>query len=139
MLPSPTGTLQHASCITDDEDGVAAALRAVLGLRPGAASLSWEAGSPALIGILLGAGSAGTIELVRLPPELRGRLRPATTPISFPISFAVDDLEERVAACRAAGLDVTVTPHHPAGADDVSYAVVAVAGLEFELVRFERR
>jgi hypothetical protein len=135
MMSSPSGTLQHASCFTDDEDGVAAALRAVLGLRAGAESLSWATGSPALIGILLGAGSAGTIELVGLPSELRGRLTPATTPISF----AVDDLEERVAACRAAGLDVTVTPHHPAGAGDVSYAVVAVAGLEFELVRFERR
>jgi hypothetical protein len=134
MLPSPLGTLQHAICITDDEDGVGAALRAVLGLPSTAAgALSWESGSPALISTILGAGSAGTIEIVALPHELRGRLTPSTTAISF----AVDDLEARVAACRAAGLDVTVTPDHPVGAGEVSYAVVAVAGLEFELVRFE--
>jgi hypothetical protein len=35
-----------------------------------------------------------------------------------------------VAACRAAGLDVTV------GAGHLPHAVVTVAGLEFELVRF---
>ena len=143
MVPSTAGAhtrrlggvprIHSAICVTDDEEGVAAALRGVLGLPPGAPSLSWEAGSPALIGTLLGAGSAGTIEVVPLPAELRGRLTPGTTAVSF----AVDDLEGRVAACRAAGLDVTVAPHHPVGAGGVSYAVVAVAGLEFELVRFD--
>jgi hypothetical protein len=135
MVPSTDRAIQHAICVTDDEDGVAAGLRAVLGLPPGAGtlSLSWEAGSPALISTILGAGSAGTIEVVRLPEELRGRLTPATTAISF----AVDDLEGRVAACRAAGLDVSVVPHHPV-TGDLSYAVVSAAGLEFELVRFER-
>src|SRR5687768_14533876 len=93
--------LQHAVCVTDDEDGVAVRLRAVLGLPPDAETLSWESGTPALIGAILGAGSAGTIEVVRLPAELRGRLIPGTTGISF----AVDDLEARVVACRAAGLD----------------------------------
>ena len=129
MVPSTEHAIQHAICVTDDEDGVAAALRAVLGLPPGAATLAWEAGSPALISTLLGAGSPGTIELVGLPDELRGRLTPGTTAISF----AVDDLEERVAACRAAGLDVTVS----VGAGDLSYGVVTVAGLEFELVATE--
>lgn len=135
MVPITDSALQHAICVTDDEEAVAAALRAVLGLptEAGAGALSWEPGSPALISTLLGARSAGTIEVVRLPDELRGRLTPGTTAVSF----AVDDLEDRVAACRAADLDVSVTPHYPAGAGDVSYAVVAVAGLEFELVRFE--
>src|SRR2546423_6683655 len=137
MVPITAGALQYAICVTDDDGAVAAALRGVLGLPPDAGAragaLSWEAGSPALIGTLLGAGSAGTIEVVRLPDELRGRLTPGTTAISF----AVDDLEARVAACRAAGLDVSVAPHHPVGAGDVSYAVVVVAGLEFELVRFD--
>jgi hypothetical protein len=31
---------------------------------------------------------------------------------------------------------VSVAPEHPVGAGEVSFAVVAVAGLEFELVRF---
>jgi hypothetical protein len=61
-----------------------------------------------------------------LPAELTGRLVPGTTSISL----AVDDLEERVAACRAAGFDVTVG----LGSVALSYAVVTVAGLEFELV-----
>ena len=134
MLPSTHGAAQHAICVTDDEDAVTTALAAILGLPPGTRELAWDAGRPALIGTLLGADSAGTIEVVRLPDELRGRLTPGTTAISF----AVDDLGARVAACQAAGLDVSVAPHHPGGGGNVSYAVVAVAGLEFELVRFER-
>jgi hypothetical protein len=126
MALSTDRVIHQAMCVTDDEGRVAGALVAVLGLPPGATDLSWEAGSPALISTLLGSGSAGTIEIVPLPAELRGRLTPATTSISF----AVDDLDARVTACRAAGLDVTVG----VGAGDLSYAVVAVAGLEFELV-----
>jgi len=127
LSPMPPGTIQHALCVTDDEGAALDGLQAVLGLPPGSADLSWEAGSPALIGTILGASSAGTIEIEPLPAELRGRLAPGTTAITF----AVDDLEGRVAACRAAGLDVTVAPDRPGG---LSYAVVAVAGLEFELV-----
>jgi hypothetical protein len=132
MAPGTNCGIHQAICVTDDEASVAAGLRAVLGLPSGAEAFSWEAGSPALIGILLGAASAGEIEIVRLPGELHGRLTPATTAISF----AVDDLERRVTACRAAGLDVSVAPDHPVGAGQVAYAVVAAAGLEFELVEF---
>lgn len=121
---------QHAICVTDDEEAAAARLRAVLGLPPCTETLSWEPDSPALIGAVLGAASSGTVEVVRLPGELWGRLSPGT----LAISFAVDDLEARVAACRAAGLDVSVTPETPGG---LSCAVVAVAGLEFELVQFD--
>jgi len=53
--------------------------------------------------------------------------QPAGSPA---ISFAVDDLEDRVRACRAAGLDMTVSPSHPVGAGEISFAVVAVGGLE---------
>ena len=102
----------HALCVTDDGPAVAAALATI---------------SPALISTLLGADSAGTIEIAPLPEELQGRLIPGTTAISF----AVADLDERVAACRAAGLAVTV-----AIGGELDYAVVTVAGLEFELVRF---
>jgi hypothetical protein len=116
--------IQHAICVTDDEDGVAARLRSVLGLSAGAGTLAWEAAGVALIATILGPLSSGTIEVVRLPAELRGRLTPGTTGISF----AVDDLDERVAACRAAGLPVSVVP----GA--FSFAVVSAAGLDFELV-----
>jgi hypothetical protein len=117
---------QHAICVTDDEDGVAARLRTVLGLPAGAGTLAWDPGPGTLIATILGPESSGTIEVVRLPAELRGRLTPATTSISF----AVDDLDTRVAACRAAGLPVSVIP------GDVSFAVVTAAGLDFELVRF---
>ena len=116
MAASTDHVVHQAICVTDDEAGVAAALAAVIG-------------DEALICTLLGAGATATIEIMPLPAELGGRLVPGTTSISF----AVDDLEERVAACRAAGLDVTVGV-----GGDLSFAVVTVAGLEFELVRFER-
>jgi hypothetical protein len=103
----------QALCVTDDGPGVATALATI---------------SPALVTALLGESAAGVIEIAPLPAELNGRLTPATTAISF----AVDDLDERVAACRAAGLDVTVA----VGEGNLSYAVVTVAGVEFELVRF---
>jgi len=87
-------------------------------------AFSWEPGSPALIGTILGSGSGGTIEIVPLPGELRGRLAPGTTSICF----GVDGLQARIAACRSAGLPVRV------GVGDLPYAVVTAAGLEFELV-----
>jgi hypothetical protein len=122
----PPGTLQYAQCFTDDAEAVTARLRAVLGLPGGGSGpLTWSGPGPAPIAAILGPGSAGTIEVEPLPAELRGRFTPGT----MPVSFAVDDLDERVTACRAAGLDVTV----PLGAD-LPYAVVTVAGLEFELV-----
>ena len=103
--------IHHALCVTDDQPAVTAALAMI---------------SPAVMRALLGEGATATIEIAPLPAELEGRLTPGTTSISF----AVDDLGARVAACRAAGLDVTV------GASDLPHAVVTVAGLEFELVRF---
>lgn len=113
-MGSRTEHLRHqALCVTDDEAAVGAAVARVLGDR-------------ALINALLGPGSEASIDVVPLPAELGGRLVPGTTSISF----AVDDLETRVAACRAAGLDVTVA----VGTGDLCYAVVTVAGLEIELV-----
>ena len=111
-----TDHLRHqALCVTDDEAVVGPAVAAVLGDR-------------ALVDALLGPGSEATVDVVPLPAELCGRLVPGTTSISF----AVDDLEARIAACRAAGLDVSVG----VGEGDLGYAVVTVAGVEFELVRF---
>lgn len=113
MAPRTDHLRHQALCVTDDEAAVGAALALVLGDR-------------ALVSALLGPDSDATIELVPLPAELGDRLVPGTTSISF----AVDDLNERVAACRAAGLDVIVG----VGAGDLPYAVVTLAGLEFELV-----
>lgn len=113
MGPSTDPVIHQALCVTDDEDGVAGAVAAVLA-------------DPVLIGALLGPGATAEIEIAPLPAELHSRLLPGTTSISF----AVDDLEARVAACRAAGLDVTVG----IGAGELPYAVVTVAGLEFELL-----
>ena len=109
-----TDHLRHlALCVTDDEIAVGAAVARVLGDR-------------ALVDALLGLGAEATIDVVPLPPELGGRLVPGTTSVSF----AVDDLEARIVACRAAGLDVTVA----VGTGDLTFAVVAIAGVEFELV-----
>src|SRR3954468_18690036 len=109
MLP---GTIQRALCVTDDAATVTARLRAVLGQpRHASGPLSWEPGSPALIATILGPDSAGTIDVEPLPPELGGRLVPGTTAISF----AVDDLEGRVRACRTTGLPVVEIGHGPGG------------------------
>jgi hypothetical protein len=103
----------HALCVTDDGPATAAALASI---------------SPALITAVLGESAAGMIEIAPLPAELNGRLAPGTTAISF----SVDNLDERVRACRAAGLDVSVA----VGGGGLAYAVVTVAGLDFELVEF---
>ena len=103
----------HALCISDDRPAVASALAAI---------------DPAVWRAMLGDDAAGMVRITPLPAELDGRLVPGTTSISF----GVDDLDERVAACRAAGVDITVA----VGGGHLSYAVVAVAGLEFELVQF---
>lgn len=109
-----TDHLRHqALCVTDDESVISAALARFLG-------------DPTLVAALIGPDAELTVELSPLPAELAGRLVPGTTSISL----AVDDLEERVAACRAAGFDVTVG----LGSVALSYAVVTIAGLEFELV-----
>jgi hypothetical protein len=101
-----------ALCVTDDVPAVTAALAEIVG--------------SGLMDTLLGPGATGTIEIAPLPQELHGRLALGT----LAISFAVDDLDARVAACRAAGLDVTVA----VGEGGLAYAVVVVAGVEFELV-----
>ena len=104
MMQGTDSAFHQALCVTDDQPGVTAALAMVLGVAPQSGGFSWQAGNPALIGTLLGPTSAGAIEIAPLPDELRGRLSRGTTAISF----AVDDLDERVAACRAAGLAVVV-------------------------------
>lgn len=113
MGPSTDHLRHQALCVTDDEVAVGAAVARVLDDR-------------ALVDALLGPGMEATIDVVPLPAELGGRLVPGTTPISF----AVNDLEARIAACRAAGLDVTVA----VGTGHLTFALVAIAGLEFELV-----
>jgi hypothetical protein len=115
MGPGTDHVIHQALCVTDDEAGLRAAVAAVLA-------------DPALIGAMLGPGATAEVEISALPAELAGRLVPGTTSISF----AVDDLEGRAAACRAAGLDVTVD----LGAGGLSYAVVTVGPVEFELVQF---
>jgi|SRR5579884_2362479 len=129
----PPGTLQYAQCFTEDVEAVTAGLRAVLGLRPDhRGPLAWDGAAAAPIAAMLGPGSAGAIDVVAVPApapaERHGGLRLGT----LPVSFAVDDLDRRVAACRAAGLTVTVDAR--AGAGVLRCAVVTVAGLEFELV-----
>ena len=111
---APRTAFRHqALCVTDDEVAVRAAVERVVG-------------DPTLVAALLGPGAELTVDVQPLPSELEGRLVPATTPISL----AVDDLEDRVAACRSLGLDVTVA----VGAGALAFAVVSVAGLDFELV-----
>ena len=114
MTPRTDRLRHQALCVTDDEAAVGVALARLLT-------------DPALVSALIGPDADLAVDVMPLPTELDGRLVPGTTSISL----GVDDLEARVAACRAAGLDVTVG----IGSGDLSYALVVAAGLEFELVR----
>jgi len=113
MTPRTARLRHQALCITDGEPAVGAALARLLA-------------DPALVCALVGPDADLTVDVTPLPGELHGRLLPATTSISL----AVDDLETRIAACRAANLNVTVG----LGPGDLPYAIVIAAGLEFELV-----
>ena len=113
MTPGTDRLIHQALCVTDDEVGVGAALALVLSNR-------------AVVDALVGHDSDLTVEVTPLPAELAGRLVPGTTAISL----AIDDLEARVTACRAIGLEVNVA----IVGGDLPFAVVSIAGLEFELV-----
>lgn len=137
----PTG-LHHVSCVTAESDSVLAFLRSVMGLEAldrmnlpaevTAPFLGWPTGHPA-DATMVGAGSRGLIEVVALPQDLAEQIRPGLALITF----AVTDLEDRVAAAIQAGYQVSdIRTFKVNDAIEVSMAVVTVGGLSFELIRY---
>jgi catechol 2,3-dioxygenase-like lactoylglutathione lyase family enzyme len=132
----------HIACVTDDPEAVIAFLTEVLGLEltgrlraPGDATstiLGWPENDGAE-GWMLGKGSGGLVEVIRIPDELRGRVEPRFALISF----ATPDLEARVEQCRERGIAVTDPIRTKGEGLDLSGSVATVGGLAFELLRFE--
>jgi catechol 2,3-dioxygenase-like lactoylglutathione lyase family enzyme len=137
----PTGA-HHVSCVSADSESILAFLRGVVGLDvvdrmnlPAdvtAPFLGWPEGHPGEA-TMLGTGSKGLIEIVALPEPLAGQIRPGLALITF----AVPDLEERVAAALDAGYQVSdIHTFKVNDAIEVAMAVVTVGGVSFELIRY---
>ena len=132
----------HVACVTDDPAAVHAFLTEVVGLpehlrfRIPGADLETTAGWPpndGTVAVLYGTQPAGLVEVVAIPEELRGVVAPGM----WLVSFAAPDLEARVAAARAQGVEVT-DPYRTVGEVDLTAAFATVGGIGFELVRFEK-
>ncbi|HUR09140.1 MAG TPA: hypothetical protein VM347_41830 [Nonomuraea sp.] len=94
--------------------------------------LGWPTGHSAAA-TMVGTGSKGLIEVVTLPESLPPQIQPGLALITF----AVTDLEERVAAAVEAGFHVSdIRTFKVNDAIEVSMAVVTVGGVSFELIRY---
>jgi catechol 2,3-dioxygenase-like lactoylglutathione lyase family enzyme len=130
----------HVACFTDDPDAVHAYLTEVLGLpeqlrfRIPGDDLVATAGWPPSSGtdaVMYGTQPAGLVEVIAIPEELRGVVRPGP----WLVSFAAPDLDVRVAAARAQGLGHS-DPYTTVGEVRLAASFTTVGGIPFELVRF---
>jgi hypothetical protein len=85
--------------------------------------------SPGFDGFVTGSGGGGMIEVIPIPDSLRGSVRPGVALLSF----AVRDIEERIALCRSLGHTVTDPVRVRNETVDVSLARFVVGGIPFEL------
>lgn len=133
----------HVSCVTARPEAVTEFLTEVLGLPqrdsmrlPGAITeqfLAWPSGAPDADASMLGSGTKGLIEMVSVPAGITDRVRPGTALITF----AVTDLEDRLADAARRGFEVSdIHPVQVNGQLEVSMAVVVAGDLAFELVRY---
>lgn len=133
----------HVSCVTFAGDEVVEFLNDVLGMPvmdqmsvPEDVTgdfLAWPRPNPGADASMLGAGSKGLVEVVRAPEEMRGRVNPGT---AF-ITFAVTDIEDRLAKSRERGYttsELKTFNVNPQVA--LSCATVTAGDLTFELVQF---
>jgi catechol 2,3-dioxygenase-like lactoylglutathione lyase family enzyme len=137
-----TSRSHHIACVTDEPEAVITFLTEVIGLEltgtlraPGDATsaiLGWPENDGA-DGWMLGKGSGGLVEVIRIPDGLRDEVAPQFALISF----ATPDLEDRVARCRERGITVNDPIRTKGEGLDLSGAVAHVGGLAFELLRFE--
>jgi catechol 2,3-dioxygenase-like lactoylglutathione lyase family enzyme len=135
----------HVVCVTDHPDEILSFLQVVLGLGvsgqtevsgPDAtAVLGWPEENPGTAGTMLGSGTAGLVEILSVPSELR-TVVPSGVAM---IGFAVPDIQACVAACQAQRVPTSEIMRLTTGSSEVSAAVVRVGGLAFELVEFHDR
>lgn len=134
----------HVSCVTYEGEAVESFLGDVLGMStmddmfvPEDVTgdfLTWPRPNPGANAKMLGSGMKGLVEVVRAPEEMRGQVRPGT---AF-ITFAVTDLDERVAKARELGFEATDIKTFAVN-DKVttSVSLITAGDLTFELVRFD--
>ncbi|HTK65108.1 MAG TPA: hypothetical protein VL595_22155 [Pseudonocardia sp.] len=133
--------IHHVACVTDEPEAVAEVLREVFGCGAGSpvsadgtaasALLGWPS-NPGFEGFITGSGRGGQIEVIPIPPELGD----AVTPGVALLSYAVRDIEERIALCRSMGIEVSAPVRVTNDTIDVSLARFVVGGIPFELAQF---
>ena len=138
---SMAASSHHVACITDDPEAVDAFLTEVVGLevhlkfRTSGVDMSRTAGWPESGGAditMYGKPPAVIVEVIAIPEELLGRVRPRI----WLVSFATTDIAARIEASRQQGLDATEAIGPPDGGVDVSVSMVEVGGISWEFVNF---
>jgi hypothetical protein len=137
----PKGIVK-AVVLVDDLDAVLRLLDDRLGVEPvvpyestgeqAAIGLGWPADQGATRGAIVGQ-PPGMLELVEIPPALRGNVEPGVALLSF----GSRDVEGGAASARADGLDV-LGPRDIVGVDGTTstLARIVAGGVAFELIRY---
>ena len=132
----------HAVVLTDDLDASLTFLTEVCGIGPVrpyeptpaslAAALGWPEADSHTRGAIVGQ-PPGMIDLVAIPPALRGTITPGVTLLAI----ATPDVEGRAEAARQAGFDVA-EPRSVVDATGATMttAPLVVGGVGYEFVRF---
>jgi catechol 2,3-dioxygenase-like lactoylglutathione lyase family enzyme len=133
--------IHHVAAVTDDPDAVAWVLREVLGCgsvspvrADGAAAsalLGWP-DSPGVDGFITSPGRGGMIEVIPIPEQLRDTVSPGVALLSY----AVRDIEDRIALCRSKGIEVSDPVRVTNETMDATLARFVVGGIPFELAQF---
>jgi hypothetical protein len=139
----PKGIVK-AVVLVDDLDAVLRLLDGLLGVGPvapyestgeqAAIGLGWPADRGATRGALVGR-PPGMLEVVEIPPVLRGDVAPGVALLSI----GSRDVEGGAAGARAAGLDV-LGPRDIVGVDGTTstLAKIEAGGVAFELIRYSQ-
>lgn len=133
----------HVACITHEREKVIEFLTEVVGLvrqmelhappESCTAILGWPDDNPGADGTMLGEGPGGIVEVIQIPDSIADSVEPTIALASF----ATQDIEAQLAACAERGIETSeLIETEELG---MAGAVAHVGGLDFELIRFERR
>jgi catechol 2,3-dioxygenase-like lactoylglutathione lyase family enzyme len=133
----------HVTCFTEDADAVHQFLTEVVGMTEldeviipadvAIALLGWPDGNPGCDGRIYGQGTSGLVEVLQIPPAMRGQIRSGVALISF----MRRDVEDATAKTAALASSVRGPHRMPTSDGHVVASVMTVADLDFEFIRFE--